>query len=283
MPLSLALIGSAIIGGGMSMASAGEQNQQAYANQLEAQQFNAEQAQKQMDFQASQTATAYQRAVTDLKAAGLNPMLAYSRGGAASGSGASATSGAAPVVNPMGNAPEELASLPMKLANVQLASAQAAREETTATLQSANARLTDAQAVSQEFENNENLGLKNEMLKNQVKASYELPRFSTAQRAKEENQAFESQASAETAWARHMLGVDRQRQELKKGELDLRTGELGLKGMGLTQALQALNIPGASAEAEKSKTWWGGHVTPYLEDLGRLLHSGVQARRLGTP
>ncbi|AXH77703.1 MAG: DNA pilot protein [Microviridae sp.] len=54
---------------------------------------NAEQAQKQMDFQASQTSTSYQRGVADMKAAGLNPMLAYSQGGAASGSGAQASMG----------------------------------------------------------------------------------------------------------------------------------------------------------------------------------------------
>lgn len=54
---------------------------------------NAQQAQRQMDFQAEQTGTSYQRGVADMKAAGLNPMLAYSQGGAASGSGAQATMG----------------------------------------------------------------------------------------------------------------------------------------------------------------------------------------------
>lgn len=53
----------------------------------------AAQAQKQMDFQAEQTGTSYQRGVADMKAAGLNPMLAYSQGGAASGSGAQAQMG----------------------------------------------------------------------------------------------------------------------------------------------------------------------------------------------
>lgn len=50
--------------------------------------FSAAQAQKQMDFQKEMSGSSYQRAVEDMKKAGINPMLAVSNGGASSPSGA---------------------------------------------------------------------------------------------------------------------------------------------------------------------------------------------------
>jgi len=65
-----------------------------YLNQANA--FNQAQTDKQMQFQKDMRATQYQTAVEDMKAAGLNPMLAYSQGGAGTPAGAAATSVAPP-------------------------------------------------------------------------------------------------------------------------------------------------------------------------------------------
>lgn len=88
------------LGGGidslMTSSAQSDINSQNQQNFVDQQAFNADQAQKNRDFQTESRANQYQVAVKDMEAAGLNPMLAYSQGGAGNLSGATASSASAP-------------------------------------------------------------------------------------------------------------------------------------------------------------------------------------------
>lgn len=103
--LALALGGSALAAGGTIGATAltnkrqielmREQNSFNSAEAEKARLFNASEAQKQRDYETMMSNTAYQRSVSDMESAGINPIMAASAGGAGSPAGAVAQGEAA--------------------------------------------------------------------------------------------------------------------------------------------------------------------------------------------
>lgn len=88
------------------------------AGQSSANRANMAMSQAQMDFQREMSNTAYQRGMADMKAAGLNPILAYKQGGATTPTGAMAQ--AQNALEPMGKG---IAGAPA--AGIQLETAKA--------------------------------------------------------------------------------------------------------------------------------------------------------------
>lgn len=101
---------------------------------------NAKAAQKQMDFQERMSNTSYQRGMADMKKAGLNPMLAFMKGGASVPDGAKYTAG------------NEMASLADGLSHVNLQQNELLEASTAKTMadtqkSQAEADLASAQAA----------------------------------------------------------------------------------------------------------------------------------------
>lgn len=94
-----------MIMGGLSLAGGIMSNIWGDERQEKSNQFNAQQAQLNRDFQERMSNTQYQRGMEDMRKAGLNPILAYSKGGASAPSGSAASSvSPAPVSNAVENA-----------------------------------------------------------------------------------------------------------------------------------------------------------------------------------
>jgi hypothetical protein len=89
------------VGSFLGGQSANKANQQMAQNQMN---FQSAQTQAQMDFQERMSNTSYQRSTKDLIAAGLNPMLGYTQGGASTPTGGAGQGATATMENVVGNA-----------------------------------------------------------------------------------------------------------------------------------------------------------------------------------
>lgn len=112
-------------------------------------------ARDQMDFQKYMSGSAYQRGVADLKAAGLNPLLAAMNGGASTPGGAMAqiTSPGGPAAQGFANAGQALIQSKMNDSNISLNESNAALLDQKTETESYNAESAAANAETAKMQN----------------------------------------------------------------------------------------------------------------------------------
>lgn len=229
--------------------------------QEQANQDNSAQAAANREFQERMSNTSYQRAVADMKSAGLNPMLAYSQGGATSPGGAQAVMG-----NKMAAGVSSADVLSKMAPAIALTKAQTANTEEDSNLKRSTASLQNTQAAI-----------------NAVTVPYLMQQTKTSansadnvaeitRRLQRENYFDIGKFNAFQADAKYRLTDEQRRAEDERnraGYPRLQAGELSQRARHHASGalLQELEAPRSRNVANVQGSAWMQNVSPYMRDV----------------
>lgn len=263
-----AAIGSSLggaIDGATSSNGAKAQNDANSAEAARAREFNAQEAQKNRDFQERMRQTSYQTAITDMKAAGLNPMLAYTQGGSGTPSGATAAGAQLPqVVN------EQQGRLVASATEAQIANTYA---QTAKTLADKDVSLAMAEKVKEETALTTTSTGK--VAQETVNLKEQVGEIQGRIRLMKEQSMSEVQRQGVLAAEAGLKAVQ---QQLSKQQISLT--EAQTKITQINAKLATYDLAGARNKSNSDETFWGRNIRPYIQDAGRVTNSATSIYQL---
>lgn len=210
-----------------------------------------DEANRNREFQERMSNTSYQRAVEDMRAAGLSPMLAYSQGGASTPSGGQAQQSdvITPAVHSALSAYDRKLSTAQNEANVE------------------NTRADTANKVSS-----------NELIRAQTASTMQQGNLASAQY----NVSLET-VNKIRAEVENLRTTNEQIQAAtRKLMADEKLSYAQANKVAVEIVLGKAKVPGAQAEAARDASGYG-QVRPYLDDIGRYGNSAADIVRKFVP